>query len=54
MVNQMFASLNVNFQQWYIVLRHLVNIAIMTVTCELPSYPVPGTGIFASVFNGLL
>ena len=27
---------------------HLVNIVIMNVTYELPSYPVLGTGIFAS------
>ena len=28
-----------------------VNIAVMTVTYELPSYPVMGTGIFASTCN---
>ena len=36
----------------HIDLRHLVNIATMTVTYELPSYPVLVTGIFASKFNG--
>ena len=30
----------------------LANIAIMTVTYELPSYPVLETGIFANMFKG--
>ena len=32
-------------------LRHLVNIAIMTVTYKLPRSPVLGTGIFASIYK---
>ena len=36
----------------HIDLRHLVDIATMTVTYELSSYPVLVTGIFASKFNG--
>ena len=32
-------------------LRHSINIAIMSVTYELPSYPVLGVGIFASNNN---
>ena len=31
--------------------RHLVSIAIMTVTYELPCYRVMGMGIFASIYK---